>query len=163
MDDNFRAMRSFPLFKMRDTPLRSLYRLRDCVCANHPNYTMLEGECFFGRWDWPVKDIPDPNDPDPVRYAVLAGIVETMVREWNYKIKLGIRRKQRFLSRKEIERARDMEDWPLEEAPSWTAHVPPAHKWVSFVRMGQLLFHDRTSGPFGSRRTTADASQLGNM
>jgi hypothetical protein len=39
-----------------------------------------------------VEDIPDPCDPDPVRYAVLAGFAETMAICFSGRIDLGMLR-----------------------------------------------------------------------
>ncbi|KAF8959155.1 hypothetical protein BDZ97DRAFT_1667602, partial [Flammula alnicola] len=59
----------FPFFKLRDTPLRSLYRIHDAACADMENLTMLEGEFVWRHKEWRVEDIPDPKNPNPVRYC----------------------------------------------------------------------------------------------
>ncbi|KAF8067936.1 hypothetical protein FPV67DRAFT_1581699, partial [Lyophyllum atratum] len=41
VEQNFRRLRSFPLFQLRDTPLRSLYRLQDCLCADQHAWKRL--------------------------------------------------------------------------------------------------------------------------
>ncbi|EFI27558.1 hypothetical protein CC1G_15594 [Coprinopsis cinerea okayama7 len=78
-EEIYKHLHSIPLFQLRDTPLASLYRLHDAVAIDSENEVMMEGEYFWHQAHWRVKDIPDPKDPHPVRYAILAGIVEQMV------------------------------------------------------------------------------------
>ena len=46
------------------------------------------GGCYHTAWK--VEDIPDPKDPDPVRYAALAGFAEVMALAFNERIDMGI-------------------------------------------------------------------------
>ncbi|KAF8922212.1 hypothetical protein CPB85DRAFT_1247282 [Mucidula mucida] len=89
VETNHRALRGMPIFRFRDTPLRCLYRIVDCISATEENYTMLDFQYFFRQQTWPLKDIPDPKDPNPL---LLAATIEVMVEQFNIKIFLGLRR-----------------------------------------------------------------------
>ena len=49
-----------------------------------------EVKYFFNQAHWAMTEIPDPQDPDPVRYAVLAAIPHLLVESFNYNIGLGL-------------------------------------------------------------------------
>jgi len=74
VEENYRRLRSFPLFQLRDnhhdSSLRSLYRLYDAICVNEEGYVMLESDYFWRLAQ--SQGCPDPKDPNPTRYAVLA-------------------------------------------------------------------------------------------
>ncbi|RHZ57489.1 uncharacterized protein CDV56_106954 [Aspergillus thermomutatus] len=71
-------LRAIPIWRMRDTPLRSIYRLYELHLADHYELVGWETEYFFCRRDWKLRDIPDPKDPDPLRSAIVASIVEEL-------------------------------------------------------------------------------------
>lgn len=81
-----------PLFQVRDTPLRSLYRLYEDLCSR--NIIMMSYECdyyfFHAEARWQLSRIPDPMDPDPTRYALLASLAEALVSAFNWRLKLGL-------------------------------------------------------------------------
>ncbi|KIM47316.1 hypothetical protein M413DRAFT_7834 [Hebeloma cylindrosporum] len=137
--------------------LRSLYRLHDVLCANKSYYVMVEGQYFFRRTGWRLKEIPDPKDPNPLRYAILASLVESMVESYNYKISKGARREKRILTAEENKALWEDPNKPFEAAPSWTSHVPPLEEWTSFLEDRVIVFYNT---PFCKRRICADASQL---
>lgn len=73
-------LRYLDRWSRRDTPLRSLYRLYECVVAYDENELMMESNYFFhGQPTWRLADLPDPADPDLQRYAVLASLADAMV------------------------------------------------------------------------------------
>jgi hypothetical protein len=123
---NYTLLRKLDLFKARDTPLRCLYRLYEAVCAICRNELMEESQYYFGEQPkWKLKDIPNPEDPDPRRQAILASLVETLVQSFNYKIFMGLRR---GITRRKpwlIERFQREENPPYEQAPEWTSLVGP--------------------------------------
>lgn len=41
---------------------------------------------------WELACIPDPQDNDPIRHAILASMVEALVDAFNARLELGIRR-----------------------------------------------------------------------
>lgn len=90
---DYTPLRKIALFRARDTPLRCLYRLYDAVCAMSRNELMEELQYYFEyQPKWKLRDIPNPEDPDPRRQAILASLVETLVQSFNYKIFMGLRR-----------------------------------------------------------------------
>ncbi|KAI1944029.1 hypothetical protein LOZ66_000617 [Ophidiomyces ophidiicola] len=93
-------------------PLASLYRI-------------TEIEFFFNRSDWRVSDIPDPADPDPERYALLAVMPTCMVRAFNRLIERGLPRNAPaiIMGSDELD---GLQSRPrvLETIPAWCAKVP---------------------------------------
>lgn len=126
--EGLRNLQAIPLWRMRDTPLRSVYRIYELFLANRYGLMGYETEYFFFHSDWRSRDIPDPNDSDPVRYAVLACVVEELHKSLNWKLSLGIRR-----NGEQIIRERDEDPWPEfvpEELPEWTTNVAAIDKEV---------------------------------
>lgn len=115
-----RQLFEIPLYRVRDTPLRSLYRLYDDLCAN--NLIMMGYECeyFFYQHGhrWRLSQIPDPKDSDPVRYALLASMVEALVGAFNWRMEHGLRR-DKSIDESEMRTT----SFEREEAPSWASAV----------------------------------------
>ncbi|KAG5297792.1 hypothetical protein I7I48_07038 [Histoplasma ohiense] len=130
---NYPSMRSIPLWRARDTPLRSIYRIYEAITARECVVIGSEVEYFFyqTRKAWAVHRIPDPCDTDPVRYAILASIVEELACAFNWRMGLGMRCDRR----KHIYRATMDEvlpPFPPETAPAWAASVPAIDaQWVA--------------------------------
>ncbi|QRV86434.1 DNA-binding protein [Ceratobasidium sp. AG-Ba] len=154
-DGHYHQLRSIWLFTIRDTPLRSLYRLCVSICAQELDEIRLESAYFWRHSDWPIQDIPDPKDPDPVRYAVLASLVEELANAFNEKIENGLRRGMELYEIDYRALARE-ENKPLETCPGWALQVPALEQQVDFGR-------DRSrSMPVWRRNILADANQLRN-
>lgn len=87
-------LRRIPLFRKRDTPLYSLYRLYEDLCSN--DLVMMGYECeyffFHNEQSWRLSQILDPQDAGPIRYAILASMVEALVDAFNWRLQLGLRR-----------------------------------------------------------------------
>ncbi|KAJ5091891.1 hypothetical protein NUU61_006761 [Penicillium alfredii] len=116
-------LRAIPIWRMRDTPLCAIYRLYELHLADEYELTGWETEYFFFQENWKLQDIPDPRDPDPLRYAILASIMEELHEAVNWRLSLGLRR-----NREHVYRERDSDPWPPftpEELPGWTKKVPP--------------------------------------
>ncbi|PPQ93163.1 hypothetical protein CVT25_002390 [Psilocybe cyanescens] len=160
VEENYRRLRAFPIFQLRNTSLRSLYRLHDVICANDENYVMLESEYFWRQAHWRIKDIPDPKDPNPLRYAILASLTEAMVVAYNRKITIGLRRDVCVTSKAQDEAFRQDPNKPYEEAPSWASLIPPVEEWTSFLEDRAIR---NCSTPFFKRHICADPSQLQNI
>lgn len=129
-------LRGVDLFRMRDTPLCSLYRLYELLCAREHVHLVEEVTYFFYRHShrWALCEIPDPKDPDPVRYAILASMVETLVESFNWRLGLGILRKfgKRVETRPLPSEVLDMR----EVEPDWVSRVPPLDEtFVLFTKM----------------------------
>ncbi|KLJ13656.1 hypothetical protein EMPG_11419 [Blastomyces silverae] len=121
-------MRSIPLWRARDTPLRSLYRIYEALAAREYVVIGPEVEYFFyqNRRSWAVCRIPDPGDGhlDVIRYALLACIAEELAKAFNWRMSYGMRRDKR----KQIHRKSVGEVLPAfepETVPAWATKVPP--------------------------------------
>ena len=111
-----------------DTPLASLYRMFEFIVTE--NTTGLRGEIqsFFNHSSWPVSTIPDPNDADPDRYAILSVIPQFLVLAFNRLIEKGLPRgSPPILSNEDIDELRSR-PVVLEELPPWTARVTKLDK-----------------------------------
>lgn len=116
--------RAIPVWRSRDTPLRSLYRLYEDLVSDHYPMVGTETEYFWyqNRGRWALERIADPRDPDPIRYAILASLAESLVDAFNWRLGLGMRR-----NKKHIRRERDSDPYPSfmpENAPGWASSVP---------------------------------------
>ncbi|KAJ8058331.1 hypothetical protein OCU04_012523 [Sclerotinia nivalis] len=77
---NIWTLRYIPIWVLRDNPLRSLYRLYEIFMTREFVLLRLECEYMWRRCGpkWALRSIPDPRDPDPIRYAMLASITEEL-------------------------------------------------------------------------------------
>ncbi|KAI1925482.1 hypothetical protein LOY86_001379 [Ophidiomyces ophidiicola] len=128
-----RQLYKIPIYRMRDTPLRSLYRLYEDLCAS--DFIMLGYECtyFFHHSEpsWSLACLPDPQDNDPVRYFILASMVEALVEAFNCRLELGIRRDNTT----DLSEERSS-NFTSEKAPSWTSDVTAVTKTLVFCEVG---------------------------
>lgn len=90
-----------------------------------PSWSFSVTEYFWyqSRERWPLHRIPDPKDPDPVRYATLACLAEELAVAFNWRLSLGLRR-----DGKHVYREKDEDPYPPfvpERPPEWTRRVPP--------------------------------------
>jgi hypothetical protein len=105
-----------------DTPLSSLYRLYHFIVTDDTIELRNELEYFFNKAEWPVNAIPDPEDSDAQRYAILAVLTELMCRAFNRLIDKGLPRDAPPI----------VSDWDAlaaqprirEEVPQWAKEVP---------------------------------------
>lgn len=151
-------LRAIPIWRMRDTPLRSIYRLYELHLADHYELMGWETEYFFFRPDWKLRDIPDPKDSDPLRYATIASIVEELHEAVNWRLSLGLRRNHEHVDREE-----DGDPWPPftpEDLPDWTRKVRPIDKELlresvppdSLDQEGNLVLEQKGKSPIFARR-----------
>lgn len=117
-------LRYIPTWIIRDTPPRALYRLYEIFMTRE--FVLLPLECEYmyrqsGR-KWSLFTIPDPCDPDLVRYAMLASVAEEVVEAFNWRLANGLRRNGDIV-RKTMENPYPAFD--PEVKPSWTSLVPP--------------------------------------
>ena len=120
----------------------------------------LETEYFWhqsGR-KWALGQLPDPRDPDPVRYALLACITEELVEAFNWRLGLGMRRKGPAVER---EHGRDLCPPFIPEAlPNWTQTVLPIPIEAdtlrrlppTVVRKGKLVLEENGSSKVFAKR-----------
>lgn len=84
-----------PLWRWRDTPQQSFYRMYETFCAEQGNLLGYETEYFWKHHDpsWALSLLPDPrDDDDPERYAVMAWLAEDVEDAFNWRLELGLRR-----------------------------------------------------------------------
>ncbi|KAK2781147.1 hypothetical protein FQN52_001794 [Onygenales sp. PD_12] len=128
-------MRGIPLWRARDTPLHSLYRIYEALTAREYVVIGPEVEYFFyqKRRSWAVCRIPDPGDGhvDAVRYALLACIAEELAKSFNWQMSLGMRRdKQKHIRRNSFDDV--LPAFEPETAPAWTTKVPAIDmEWIA--------------------------------
>ena len=99
-------------------------RRRPKVSLSRPVFE--RGFATHTHQDWKLQDIPDLVDPDPLRYAIVAPIVDDLHEAGNWRLSLGLRR-----NREHMYCEKDGGPWPpftLEELPGWTKKVAPVDK-----------------------------------
>ncbi|KAJ7280819.1 hypothetical protein C8J57DRAFT_1124328 [Mycena rebaudengoi] len=128
--ENIRMLRRHKLFQYRDTQTRALYRLYDVICMGDEVEIKHEAVYIWLQHSWRLSVWPDPRDPDPDRYTMLAGIVEELVRAFNWRLERGFHRdidKERQMTGRE---RRKRVPLPLESPPDWPTAVPPARQKI---------------------------------
>ncbi|KAJ5165687.1 uncharacterized protein N7500_007517 [Penicillium coprophilum] len=108
---------------MRDTPLRSICPLYELHLADRYERIGYETEYFFFRQNWRLRDKPDPRDLDPLRYAMLASIMEELHEAVTWRLSLSLRQNHQHVYRED-----DGDPWPpfaREELPAWTKNAMP--------------------------------------
>lgn len=126
-----RHLFEIPLFRVRDSPLNSIYRLHDDLCVSRLILLSYECEYLFRQNSkrWLLCQLPDPRDDDPIRYAILASLVEALVDAFNWRLKLGLRRGgSRYRQSKGM-----AIDSMLEEAPLWAKKAAPVGSPVDLI------------------------------
>lgn len=83
-------------------------------------------EIFFNTPSWALSAIPDPKDPDPERYAMLAVLPYYLVVAFNRLIERGLPRgSPAIITSVAVEQELKSRKIVLEEVPSWTTQVSP--------------------------------------
>lgn len=105
-----------------DTAIASLYRMYVNIVDDFTVELRNEIEYFFNQSEWAVCEIPDPKDPDPKRYAILAVLPHLLVPAFNRLIERGLPRDAPAI----IDDLEELQARPrvLEKAPSWCNRVP---------------------------------------
>ncbi|RMZ81869.1 hypothetical protein DV738_g2077, partial [Chaetothyriales sp. CBS 135597] len=107
-----------------DRPLAALYRIYEHIVLDQHIEIRNEIEAFWYHADWAVRDIPDPCDPHPERYACLACIPALLCLAFNKRIGLGLPRDAPPIFTQDM-----LEEWraqerAYEEEPAWVNDVP---------------------------------------
>jgi hypothetical protein len=78
-----------------NTSLARLYTIYNLILVS--NFAQLHHtvESLFHHTQWKIVRIPDPCDPDPQRYAMLAVVTRLLVRGFNHRIRKGIWRRDK--------------------------------------------------------------------
>lgn len=150
---------------MRDTPLRSLYRLYECLVIDNEDEMMQESQYWFhDQVGWRLAEIPDPQDTDPIRYAILASLADALVHSFNHKIRLGLRRGVTNNKPWLIQDFQNDQNPPLEESPNWCSRVEPLAQPLELVPRAVGVREKRNNpGPFVKRNIYANFVQLYNI
>lgn len=117
-----------PQGEYEDKPLYALYRFYEFVALDSTTNYRNCLEAFWRKKDWPVHEIPDPQDPDPERYAFLAACTCLIARAFNARVKLGLDRQMpSLLIPEEAEMLRNRPDHlrTYERVPEWVEKAPP--------------------------------------
>jgi hypothetical protein len=105
-------------------------------------FVLLRLECEY-MWQrhskkWALRSVPDPRDPDPLRYAMLASIVEELVKAFNWRLQHGMRRNGKHVRRS---MGNPWPEYEPEVVPSWTAFVPPIRE-EDLCGLPEDMIHD---------------------
>lgn len=108
-----------------DTPLAALYRIYEHIVLDQHIEIRNEIEAFWYHADWAVRDIPDPCDPHPERYACLACIPTLLCLAFNERIGLGLPRNAPPIFTQGMLAEWRAQEREYEEEPAWVNAVPP--------------------------------------
>jgi hypothetical protein len=117
-----------PQGQFKDSPESAFYRLYEFFVLDKTIPYRNQLEFFWRRQEWIICEIPDPADPDPSRYAFLAGVTYLMVRSFNQRVSIGLNRGSKpLLIMEEAEALKNVphEQRHYEQVPAWAERVPP--------------------------------------
>lgn len=126
-----------------DSSLYGLYRLYEVIVLDK-RFAYRNGlEWFWRQKTWVIKDIADPEDDDPERYAFLAGCTYLLARSFNQRVKLGLDRQMpAILLNEQVEELRNRPDHlrQYEQVPEWAQAVRPLEETLFIpTHDGELL------------------------
>lgn len=107
-----------------DSALATVYRIYAAILGGKDLSLRTELEYFFNHKDWVVSKIPDPKDPDPARYAVVAAVTYVLVASFNKLIGMGLPRGAPAVIDDEIEARLKAQDKKWEIVPGWASKAP---------------------------------------
>lgn len=135
------------LHEARHSIIRPLQALRSDLCATRNRFALLQWclasmitvihitEMFEGSkyiWChqpvWPLSEMPDPQDPDPTRYAMLAAVVQSLLLSYNERLDLcHMRGYGEIVAAYQAQTGtrRRLQPQPHERLPDWVERVPP--------------------------------------
>ena len=119
-----------------DTPLFCLYRLYELLVIDDVIGYRNTLEYFCKQRTWAVREIPDPQDDDPARYAFLACLPALLKAAFNERIKLGLVRDiPAIMSPEQAEAYRTAPESSktYEEEPEWVKNVKPLEETLYMV------------------------------
>jgi hypothetical protein len=109
-------------------PVASLYRMYEYLVVGYTAGLRSEME-YFNQSTWSVKAIPDPEDTDPARYAILAVLTHYLAKAFNPLIERGLPRGcPAIIADAEAEAELRAREVVLELQPSWAKAV---RVWMS--------------------------------
>ncbi|KAJ8130564.1 hypothetical protein O1611_g3066 [Lasiodiplodia mahajangana] len=96
-----------------------------------------EIEFFFNQPSWAVSAIPDPEDSDPQRYAILSVLPYYLCKAFNRLIERGLPRgSPAIIAGDEIERELRARPIVLEQEPEWASKVPSLTQTLVIPKRG---------------------------
>lgn len=105
------------------TPSASLYRMYEYLVVGYTVGLRSEIQYFFNQPTWSVKSIPDPEDADAVRYAILAVLTHYLVKAFNRLIERGLPRGCPAIIDADTEAKLRSQEVVFEQQPSWVKFV----------------------------------------
>jgi hypothetical protein len=112
-----------------DTMSSSFYRLYECLVASWVTQFRNELEYFCtSNPTWAVSALPDPEDPDPLRYAILAVLTRLMCDAFNRRVDVGLPRDAPAIVSDFAALAARPKVY--EQPPAWAGRVPPLSERV---------------------------------
>ena len=130
----------------QDSSMYALYRLYEYIVLDKVFGYRNTLEWFWRQHQWPICEIPDPQDDDAARYAFLAGVTYLMVRSYNARVALGLTRDApAIMTMEEAEEAKKRTDQerPYERVPSWAEKVPPLAETLSLPTHDGVTLKDK--------------------
>ncbi|CAH0051435.1 unnamed protein product [Clonostachys solani] len=107
-------------------PTASLYRMYEYLVIGYITGLRSEIEFFFNQPTWAVSAIPDPQDPDAERYAILAVLPTYLVTAFNRLIEKGLPRgSPAIIAGPKAEEELRARPRVLEKTPAWSQTVAP--------------------------------------
>ncbi|KAF9267943.1 hypothetical protein L218DRAFT_955113 [Marasmius fiardii PR-910] len=104
-----------------DTATAAFYRIYEFLVVNNNIKLRNELEYFCLHQNWSISSLPDPEDSDPLRYAMLAVLTRLMCDAFNRRIELGIPRDAPAIIEDFSELAARTKVY--EEPPEWAKQV----------------------------------------
>ncbi|KAI1770759.1 hypothetical protein F4818DRAFT_252447 [Hypoxylon cercidicola] len=160
-------LRIIPLWRWRDTPQRSFFRLYEALCAHDEPYIGYETEYFWKRSSpsWELERLCDPSEygcTDPEQYAVMASLAEALADSFNWRLGWGFRRDGNHVERDDLRTP--MEFTPV-KPPSWASSVPALEETLIIHDYGRQIGSDDSyfTGsvqPFEKRNIEASTASL---
>ncbi|CAH0493011.1 unnamed protein product [Peronospora farinosa] len=144
------------------TPLASLYRICEYFVVGDTAGIRAEVEFFFNQPSWALNKIPDPEDPDPERYAVLAVLPYYMAQAFKRLIERGLPRDSPAIIMGDAAEAElRSKAVVLEKEPEWVSHVPKLKKTLMIPDCdGNAPAEDARSDKFMDMNIIAEAPYI---
>ncbi|CAJ2500458.1 Uu.00g033110.m01.CDS01 [Anthostomella pinea] len=168
-NDRVYDMTLMPMWRGRDSPQRSFYRMYENFCAEQGVLLGYETEYFWKHAEpaWALRLLPKPRacgHPDLQRDAVMASFLEDVVNAFNWRLELGLRRGAPL-----VERADDGTPAPFvpERCPDWVAQVGPLPETLLLHEDWDMLIPGDDAGasvhlePYRKRNIVAGDTESG--
>ncbi|KAF1982604.1 hypothetical protein K402DRAFT_190770 [Aulographum hederae CBS 113979] len=110
----------------------------------------------FGSSDGPIAEIPDPQDHDPERAAVLACITMLLVVSFNQRIELGLPRHAPSIITDEMVTRWRSEPRKYEREPEWAEKVPPLQETLTIPHWSSSAHDFVTLDSFDSEKASGE-------